>query len=114
MRLTVLVVENRARLFVMMRSEVPVNELSVFTLLVHLVVDVLWRQPHEAQHGGYCQPHSRPGRGGAVSFHDRVVVSPSIPYFATMLKLRRPMGSPSRVAVTVTFQVPAIDNCPMP
>ncbi len=35
-------------------------------------------------------------------------------YFATMLKLRRPIGSPSRVAVTVTFHVPAIDSCPMP
>ena len=35
-------------------------------------------------------------------------------YFATMLKLRRPIGSPSRVAVTVTFHVPDIDSCPMP
>ena len=37
-----------------------------------------------------------------------------LPYFATTLKVRRPIGSPSRVAVTVTFHVPAIDSCPMP
>jgi len=38
----------------------------------------------------------------------------TVSYLATTLKLRRPTGSPSRVAVTVTFQVPAIANCPIP
>ena len=35
-------------------------------------------------------------------------------YFATMLNVRRPTGSPSRVAVTVTFQVPDMESCPVP
>ena len=53
-------------------------------------------------------------KSAALTTNSQLVSRISASYFATMLKLRRPMGSPSRVAVTVTFHVPDIDSCPMP
>jgi hypothetical protein len=49
------VIEDGARIGSMVRRQVAVNELMVVAMFI-LLVDVLWRQPHQPQHGCNCQP----------------------------------------------------------
>ena len=48
-------IEDGSRIGSMVRRQVAVNELMVLALFI-LLVDVLWRQPHQPQHGGDGQP----------------------------------------------------------
>jgi hypothetical protein len=55
MCIPVLMIEDGPWIRLMVRCKMAVNDFPVLAVLVHLV-NVLWRQPGEAQHGGYGQP----------------------------------------------------------